>query len=171
MVARLSNKRPMVNARKPVTRAERLADHFMKCAGVAAVSVDDAGTIRVVDPVGIARPEGCVVLCCTRGNHVKVAALAFSRAQLKDGQAVALAAVRSAAADLGISLTPHEAVVQRACAAVAAVSETIAKMQQTGGMKDLNRDFKAARKVNPALRYHDYLHDRKAAMLEAMARG
>jgi hypothetical protein len=35
-------------------------------------------------------------------------------------------------------------------------------------MRDLNRAFKAARKADPSLRYHDYLHAQKAAMLEAM---
>jgi hypothetical protein len=81
----------------------------------------------------------------------------------------ALAAVRAPAAELGIgTLTPHETVIGRAFAAVAAVSQTIAGMQRTGAMKDLNQDFKAARKGNPQLRYRDYLHDRKA-MLEALA--
>jgi hypothetical protein len=37
-------------------------------------------------------------------------------------------------------------------------------------MRDLNRAFKAARKVDRSLRYHNYLHAEKAAMLDAMAR-
>lgn len=152
------------------TRAERLADHFIRSAGVAAVYVDDDGAIGVVDPVTV--EQGVRVLfCCPRGDHLKVAEMAFGVVPAIPGPAGALAAVRTAAAWLGVTLTPHEAVIQRAFVAVDAVSETIAKMQHSGGMKGFNRDFKAARKVNPALRYHDFLHDRKAAMLAAMAAG
>jgi hypothetical protein len=46
----------------------------------------------------------------------------------------------------------------------------IDEMQHNGGLRDLNRSFKAARKVDRSLRYHDYLHAKKAAMLEAIAR-
>lgn len=36
-------------------------------------------------------------------------------------------------------------------------------------MKEINRAFKSARKDNPSLRYYDYMHAKKASMLEAMA--
>ena len=48
--------------------------------------------------------------------------------------------------------------------------ELLLTMQHNGGLRDLNRSFKAARKVDRSLRYHDYLHAKKAAMLEAIAR-
>lgn len=38
-------------------------------------------------------------------------------------------------------------------------------MQSNGALRDLNRAFKEARKVDPSLRYQNYLH----ARLEAMA--
>jgi hypothetical protein len=37
-------------------------------------------------------------------------------------------------------------------------------------MKELNREFKAARKAGDVVRYHDFLHAKKLAMLEAIAR-
>jgi hypothetical protein len=42
-------------------------------------------------------------------------------------------------------------------------------MQKSGDLKDLNRDFKNARAADLKLRYQDYMHGRKAAMLEALA--
>ena len=50
--------------------------------------------------------------------------------------------------DVGIGLTPHGTVVERALATVEAVSATMAKMQATGGMKEINQAFKAARLDN-----------------------
>jgi hypothetical protein len=158
------------------TRAERLADHFIRCAGVAAVYVDTRGAIGALDSVGlVGKAIGgavfCedVILCCAPGNHAKVAAAA-ARIAGKAGRAAALAAVRAAAAEAGISLTPIETVIRRAFVAVDTVTATIEQMQRSGGLKDLNREFKAAREANPKLRYHDFLHDRKAGMLGALAK-
>jgi hypothetical protein len=101
-----------------------------------------------------------VLLCCARGNHAKVATLAAARVPAKAGQAGALAAVHEAAAEMGIGLTPHETVIQRAFAAV----ETV-----TGGMKEMNDEFKQARKAGTIARYKDFLHAKKMTMLEAIA--
>jgi hypothetical protein len=150
------------------TRNELLADHFLKAAGIAAVYVDARGAIGAVDNVGLfARDD--VVLCCARGNHAKVATLAASRIPAKAGQAAALAAVRDAAAELGIGLTPLETVIKRAFAAVEAVDQRITDLQSTGCMKELNAEFKALRKAGTVSRYHDFLHTKKLAMLEAIA--
>lgn len=152
------------------TRNELLADHFLKSAGIAAVYADAAGAIGAVDIVGIDAPPGWVLLCCAPGKSIEIATKA-ARVVARMDQADALAAVRAAAAGLGIlSLTPHETVILRALAAVAAVSLTIADMQRTGGMKEMNREFKAARKAGTVLRYHDFLHAKKLTMLEAIAR-
>jgi hypothetical protein len=73
-------------------------------------------------------------------------------------------------ADLGgVGLTPHAVAIDRALAAVAALNDTIDKMGSTGELKAFNRAFKDARKVDPGIRYFDYIHARKAAMLEALA--
>jgi hypothetical protein len=70
----------------------------------------------------------------------------------------------------GVGLTPHAVAIDRALGAVAAVNDTIDKMGSTGELKAFNRVFKDARKVDPTIRYFDYIHARKAAMLEALAR-
>jgi hypothetical protein len=66
-------------------------------------------------------------------------------------------------------LTPLETVIQRALAAVETVNQRIADLQKTGGMKEMNAEFKAARKAGTVVRYHDFLHAKKLAMLEAIA--
>jgi hypothetical protein len=129
-----------------------------------------AGAIGAVDAVGITAPLDCSLLCCGRGNHAKAATLAAVRMRAGSGQVGALAAVREAAADLGIGLTPHETVIRRAFAAVQVVDDQITELQRNGGMKEMNREFKAARKAGTVLRYHDFLHAKKLAMLEAIAR-
>ena len=71
----------------------------------------------------------------------------------------------------GVGLTPHAVAIDRALAAVAAVNDTIDKMGSTGELKAFNHAFKDARKVDPTIRYFDYIHARKAAMLEALGEG
>jgi hypothetical protein len=46
----------------------------------------------------------------------------------------------------------------------------MAELQMVGGMKELNAQFKAARKAGTAVRYQDFLTAKKTAMLEAIAR-
>src|SRR5260370_35121456 len=108
------------------TRADRLADHFIRSAEIAAVYVDAAGAIGAADTATMFGPADRVVLCCARGNHAKVAALAAAKAPAKAGRAVALTAVRAAAAAAGIGLTPLPTAVQRAFAAVQIVDGRIA---------------------------------------------
>ncbi|MBR1156279.1 hypothetical protein [Bradyrhizobium sp. JYMT SZCCT0428] len=152
------------------TRAERLADHFIRCAGIAAVHVDAAGAIGAVDTATMFDPGGRVVLCCARGNHIKVATLAAARAALGSGHAAARAAVHAAAAEMGVGLTPLSTVIQRAFAAVQMVDDQIVDLQQSGGIKELNKDFKAARTAGTAVRYVDFLFEKKMSLLEAIAR-
>jgi hypothetical protein len=152
------------------TRNELLADHFLKSAGIVAVYVDAAGAIGAVDAVGITAPLDCSLLCCASGNHAKVATLAGARAVAGRGQAAGMAAVRSAALEFGIGLTPHETVIRRAFVAVQTVDQRIVDLQRNGGMKEMNAEFKAARKAGAVLRYQDFLHAKKLAMLEGIAR-
>jgi len=64
----------------------------------------------------------------------------------------------------------HRIAVERAYAAVNAVNVAVEHMQGNGGLREFNAGFKVARKAEPSLRYFDYLHAKKASMLEAMAR-
>jgi hypothetical protein len=97
------------------------------------------------------------MFCCARGNQAKVVGLAIARMRANAGRASALAAVREAAAELGIGLTPHETVIKRAFAAVQVVDDQIIESRRNGGMKELNAEFKAARKAGDVLRYQDFL--------------
>jgi len=151
------------------TRNELLADHFLKAAAIAAVYVDDAGAIGTVEVVGIDATVGWALLCCARGKQVGIAAKAAAHLVAGMDQAGALAALRSVATDCGVGLTPHQTVIQRAFAAVETVNQRMADLQKTGGMRDMNAEFKQARKAGPFVRYHDYLHTKKLAMLEAIA--
>jgi hypothetical protein len=98
-----------------------------------------------------------------------ILAKALTRIGSEAGQAAALMALRSAASDNAIGLTPHQTVVQRAFAAVQAVNEKIEDLQSTGGMKELNAEFKAARQAGTVTRYRDFLFARKLLMLEEIA--
>lgn len=152
------------------TRNELLVEHFIKAAGIAAVYADAAGAIGAVDIVGFDAPPAWVLLCCARGKHIGIATKAAARVPRGTGQVTALAALRAVAADCGVGLTPHQTVIQRALAVVKAVNERIADLQATGGMKDLNAEFKETRRAGPFVRYHDFLHAKKMAMVEAIAR-
>lgn len=151
------------------TRVEQLADHFIRSAGIAGVAVDLAGGIAAVDVVGLST-GGDVVLCCARGSEARIAQRAAARMTAKDDHAGALAAVHAAAAEAGIALTPFATVIQRALNALAIVDRTLDDMKLDGQLRDFNREFARLRKVNPKLRYQDHLHERKMAMVEALAR-
>jgi hypothetical protein len=49
------------------------------------------------------------------------------------------------------------------------VNERITELQRTGGLRDVNAEFKAARAAGKSARYRDFLHAKKLAMLEAIA--
>jgi hypothetical protein len=113
-----------------------------------------------------AAPPGWVLLCCARGRQIGIAAKAAARVTAGADQAAARAAHRNAA----FGLTPHQMVIQRALAAVETVNQRMADLQKTGGMRDMNDEFKQVRKAGTIVRYHDFLHAKKLAMLEAIAR-
>jgi hypothetical protein len=71
----------------------------------------------------------------------------------------------------GVGLRPHAVAIGRALAAVTAVNDTIDKMGLTGKLKAFNRALsKKPGGSNPTIRYFDYIHARKAGMLEALAK-
>ncbi|SFH69833.1 hypothetical protein SAMN04487925_10154 [Bradyrhizobium sp. cf659] len=43
-------------------------------------------------------------------------------------------------------------------------------MKLKGQLRELNQSFKAARAIDPSLRYADFFQAKKAALLEALAR-
>jgi hypothetical protein len=152
-----------------MTANERLADHFIQAAPIAAVYVGAAGEISAFDVVGFEAPWDGVLLCCAEGKQVVIVAKAAARIAPACGPHAALAALRAAAANAGVGLTPHGAVAQRALATVEMVNDRITELQRTGGLRDVNAEFKAARAAGKVARYRDFLHAKKLAMLEAIA--
>jgi hypothetical protein len=144
------------------TRNERLADHYLEVAGIAAVAIADDGAISVRRFVTTDRIDGARLVCCASF----ASALSLARAQYLYGGM----SIEDRAMQMGIGVTPHQVVIERALAAVEKVNAAIAEMQQSGGMREVNAAFKAARLADPSLRYQDHLHACKERMLEALAR-
>jgi hypothetical protein len=153
------------------TRNEILAEYYLRAAGVAAVWIDAGGHVGAQDVASIENEPGRVIYCCKRGVHFTLAYRLYEwkKAAIVDQSAIA-AKLEELADRGGVGLTPHAVAIDRALEAVAAVNDTIDKMGSTGELKAFNRAFKDARKVDPGIRYFDYIHARKAAMLEALAR-
>jgi len=145
------------------TRNEDLADYYLRVAGVAAIWIDDEGHIGAADVASVKDDPGRIVYCCLRGDHFR---LSYHLYDWKQSVQAIGRKLEEMAAGLSSGLTKHTTAVDRARAAVATVNKAMEVMADQGEL----REFKAARKVDPAIRYQDYLHSRKAAMLEAIAR-
>lgn len=144
------------------TRNERLADHYLAKSGIAGIWIDDkTGDTGALNVVTIDRLEGRSIYCCQRFSEALI--LARDTCLYREISLLHRAGLR------GIGVTPHEVVVARAMAAVETVNARIAAAQLNGAMRQINRKFKEARKADPGLRYHDFLHGHKETLLEAMA--
>jgi hypothetical protein len=122
------------------TRNELLAAHFIKVADITAVYADATGAIGTVDVVEIDAPSGWVQLCCTAGKQIRIAAKAAARVAMGRIRPRRWSCDRSPQMRRG--LTPHRTVIQRALAAVETVDQRIADLQRTGGMRDMNDEFR-----------------------------
>lgn len=153
------------------TRNHDLADYYLRAAGVAAIWIDGDGHIGASDVATVDDQPGRIVYCCLRGDHFRLSYHLYEWKQSVQASPEAIARkLEEMATGLSIGLTKHVTAVERARAAVAAVNTAIDRMEASGELKAFNAAFKAARKVQPGIRYQDYLHARKAAMLEAIAR-
>jgi hypothetical protein len=98
-----------------------------RAAGVAAVWIDADGHVGAHDVASIQIRAGRTVYCCERGVHFT---LAYRLYKWKKGvDAADRAAIVAKLEDLaergGVGLTPHQVAVDRALAAVAAVTDAI----------------------------------------------
>lgn len=144
------------------TRNELLAEYYLRAAGVAAVWIDADGNVGAHDVAWVEIEPDSIVYCCERGVHFTLAYRLYEWKKEADVDQAAVAAKLEELADLGgVGLTPHEAAIDRAMAAVAAVNEAIDKMGSTGELRELNAAFKAARLGDPSVKYVDYLKARK----------
>lgn len=143
-----------------------LADHFLASSGIAAVWIDSNFTVGVLDVVTI-KTDGLLIYCCAPSESIFLAHLATL---IQPSRRPVFLALEQMAQDAGIGITPHHIVVRRAMDAVRAVNDRIADMQRLGSLGDLNLQYRFAKKASPSLRYMDYLHGRKLAMIETLAR-
>ena len=81
------------------------------------------------------------------GDAGRLAALAH---RCSGDQAAVARQLRTLSRDLCIGISPHAVVVDRAFAAVDAVNAEFRRMQDSGGMREINNAFKAARAETPS---------------------
>lgn len=151
--------------------SNELVNHLLRTACIGTISVDPDGAIGTSENVEAKYSFECVVFCCALPKLGKLAEKAKALLSRTRDRDAAVAAIRQAAAELSIGLTPHEIVVTRARAAVVKVEQTMADMQKSGALKAMNREFKAAREAGLASSYSAFIHAKKLALLEAMAAG
>jgi hypothetical protein len=154
------------------TRNKFLAEYYLRAAGVAAVWIDATCHVGAQDVASIEIEPRRAVFCCPRGaQYVLAYRLQLwmqEQAERPDQAAIAIRLEELAEAG-GVGLTPHAIAVDRALAVVATVNETFEKAASNGELREMNAPFKAARAVDPSMRYQDFVHAKKTAMLEALA--
>ena len=150
------------------TRTEQLAEYCLRAAGVAAVWIDAEGHVGAQDVASVEIEPDRIVYCCERGVHFT---LAYRLYEWKKGivadRSAIVAKLEQLAERGGVGITPHLVAIDRALAAVAVVTDALTSSPDE--LQEINAAFKAARKVDPGVRYADYLDAKKAAMLEALA--
>lgn len=148
------------------SRDDILAGRFLETAGIAAIVVDAAGSVRADEVAIIKLRRGEIAFCCRRGQQRDLLAAVDGVA---GSQAERVAYLREAARLLRIQLTDHAALVERARAYIAGINDKLDRMQKAGDLRSFNQEFKARRQVEPALKYSDFLHAKKIGMVEAVA--
>lgn len=154
---------------------QSLALYYFRAAGVATVWIDADGCIGAHDvaPVVSIEPER-ITYCCDRGAHFILAyrlQMWLQEQPVTPSQASIAAKLEEIAELGGAGLTQHNVAAQRARDAVAEIDRKFESLQAKGGLYELNQAFKAARTVDPSLRYQDFLLAKKASLIEAMASG
>jgi hypothetical protein len=146
------------------TRNQRLADHYLEVAGVSGVVINHSQEVFAVRRIVTVDhlPEGFRMVCCENFEN----ALHLARAQYLYGNMQ----ITERAHMMGIGITPHDEVVARALSAVEAVNAEVRKAQSDGSFRIKNSAFKAQRRHDPSLRYHDWLERQKRLLLEVMAK-
>lgn len=148
-----------------------LAEYFLRAAGIAAIWIDEAGHIGAADVATVDEHPGRIAYCCLRGDHFRLSYHLYEWKQSVQASPEAIARkLEEMAGMMAVGLTKHVTAVERARAAVAAVEDAFEKMASSGGMREWNAAFKAARNVDPTLRYATFIEAKKAAMIEELAR-
>ena len=153
------------------TRNERLTDHYMRASGIAAVYIEASSPrhrVGYLDSVGIDHPTNRILYCCRGPDAAHVARMLND--SLVEGMAFDHAEIllRVTAERLGVALTAHGIVVQRASEAVAQINEIFDGMKGTPAFATMNNEFKILRRQKKASTYSDFLHDKKKKVIGAI---
>ncbi|MDR3401933.1 MAG: hypothetical protein P4L99_05475 [Chthoniobacter sp.] len=156
-------------------RNQDLAGYYLRAAGVAAVWIDADGCIGAQDvaPLALDEPQR-IAYCCDRRAHFILAyrLQMWLQDQPATPSQASIAAKLEELAELGgVGLTPHAVAAERAAAAVATIDKNFEAAAVRGELRELNAAFKAARAVDPSLRYADFVAAKKASLIEALAAG
>lgn len=153
------------------TRNLDLTDYYLRAAGIAAIWIDAAGHIGAQDVAKVEHDPRRIVYCCARGEHFRLSFHLYEWKLAVQASPEAIARkLEEMAADLGIGLVKHVTAIDRANAAVAAVNSAIDAMKASGDLLEFNAAFKAARAVEPTLRYATFMEAKKAGMLQELAK-
>jgi hypothetical protein len=134
------------------------------------VWIDVTGHVGAQDVASIENEPDRIVNCCERGHHFVLAYRLYEwkKAVQVDQPAIA-AKLEEIAEHGGVGLTPHQTAVDRALEAGLRSTIRSTRWARPAISRHFNRAFKEAQ-GRPSYPYFDYIHARKAAMLEAWAR-
>lgn len=157
------------------SRDDQLAEYYLRAAGIAAIWIDRDGLIGAEDAARLSMDDRRSAYCCPRGAHFVLAYRLQLWKQDHDNvgspsQATLGAQLEQLADEGGVGITPHAIAIERARAAVADVNARLAAMKSRGELRELNQAFRAARLVDPSLRYEAFMEAKKAALLEVLAK-
>lgn len=154
-------------------RDDLLTEYYLRAAGVAAVWIDPDGDMGAQDTATVTLDACRTAFCCIRGAHFVLAYRLFMWKQ-EQGQASAeamAAQLQQIAAAGGVGITEHGIAIARARETVADVDRAFAQLQEQGGLREMNQAFRAARAIDPSIRYQAFMQAKKAGMLEAIVSG
>jgi hypothetical protein len=107
---------------------------------IAAIEIGAGGEVTARETVDTEASAEVISICCMAGDAGHLAALAH---RCSGDQAAVARQLRTLARDLCIGISPHAVVVDRAFAAVDAVNAEFRRMQDSGGMCEINKRFQA----------------------------
>jgi hypothetical protein len=127
--------------RKEGRMTDRAALAFLTASGATAICILDDGTIKA----GKVDRRAVMVFWLPEGQAIAVSRQARKEAVGAPDVETMSAALRQAAAECGVTLTPHDVAMERAKDAAARIESFMDSLKGTGRLKAFNTTYKAAR--------------------------
>jgi hypothetical protein len=160
---------------KPVpTSSDKAALAYLACSGANAISITTGCGHTVIN---VGRKPGAVAIFWLPSDKARaVAARARSIAGDNPDVEGTIAALKAAALQLRVTLTPHDVAVARAAAMAKQLDAFMASMTGTGVLREFNRTYKARRQAAFArgehfMLYKDALARLRSAMIPLLQNG